>query len=103
MADLQAGSYGVAIVVALQDGDGMPLDLTLATAVRLELRRSWIEGDTEVTPDFVTPPGSDGVVRHILPDGFLDQTGRLQVQGIITYATKRLRTAVETIFVLAGL
>lgn len=98
----QVGDAGVALVIAVVDAAGSPVDLRPASAMTVRLSR----------PDgSVLPPksaawftdGSDGKMVYATAAGDLDKAGRWKIQGAYTISGAAKSTEVVSFNVKANL
>lgn len=96
-AAIYKDDVGARIVLPLQKRDGQPLDVSLATLMRIRCSHAVSGGDFQPTATFATPPfgnglGTDGHIEVIttslgLPGGFVFTEGGVWVlQPYIEFA-----------------
>lgn len=97
----QQGDVGIAIVIAVADQDGNPVDLTTATSLKIRLGAPNGTFSNKIAEFFTD--GSDGQIVYTTVTGDLDQPGEYALQGVVTIGGITKSTAVSNLQVMENI
>jgi hypothetical protein len=96
-AEIHVGDAGLAFRATVKDDEGVVVDISGATALKMWLRRP--DGTTVEKTATTVNGGSDGVMQYVTQEGDLSSPGMWSLQGQVTIGATVYHTTIHRFMV----